>query len=490
MLRTRRARQALTQMGVFLLGLVFSCLMLLVPGPTSATVPAEPPLPMTAMEANGQYARIPDWSKITFHTLPPILSDGEFIAPSELNQTVDYDLSRRWQAGQTADSYLKLGDFQTTLYPQILNLDTIAQATQLNLDRVALSAFEMAAWQTIADWVTALPGLGNYPLREVPPIAALIQGSIDAKTLKNSAEGRVGEILHTHPELEPLRLGQLGEQLNQFAITDIPGLQQVPLQNLAGWKNSSIAGVPGLANLSFSQMPNPIQLAGMLARVDVIYGPAERDRRNTISGSHETGFQVPCQENCAYAELAGAAPLYGKQWISGKYQMVKGGFGILGAVNGGKEPTGRHPFGDVFKVSIWDVDEASGTLSTVLHFRICQRGLPDLGCTPYFLGPIPFLNYREKELIFTGLLDDQGGASSPASIPEGVIERATAMGIPAAALPGYERSDLGPGDGNLCGEGPGGVNFKSLAAAFSTIEGNYHSVGSFVCDVMAIADED
>jgi hypothetical protein len=160
---------------------------------------------------------------------------------------------------------------------------------------------------------------------------------------------------------------------------------------------------------------------------------------------------------------------------------VTGGFGVLSAVNDGKEPTGRHPFGDSFKVSIWDVDEAKGTVSTALHFRICKRGLPDLGCTPYFLGPVPFLNYREKDPIFVGLLDAQGGASSNASIPEGVMERAKAKGIPTQALP---RDDpiQSSGTGTLCGEGLGGVDFDALASAFSGIEGNYGSVGSFVCD--------
>ena len=227
-------------------------------------------------------------------------------------------------------------------------------------------------------------------------------------------------------------------------------------------------------------MPNPVQATGMIGTVDVVYGTAERDRRNTISGSDREGFQVPCKENCAYVELAGAPSLYGKQWISGKYQRVKGGSGVLGAVNGGKEPTGRHPFGDVFKVSIWDVDESTGTVSTALHFRICKRGLPDLGCTPYFLGPVPFLNYHEKEPIFTGLLDNQGGASSVASIPEGVIERAKANGIPTEALPGYSEAPFT--DGGICGIGTGNVDFKALAAAFSSIEGNYNSAGSFVCD--------
>ena len=89
--------------------------------------------------------------------------------------------------------------------------------------------------------------------------------------------------------------------------------------------------------------------------------------------------------------------------MSGKFQKVKGGFGILGNLNGGKEPTGRHPFGKAFKQVIWDVDEASGSITTAMFFRICKRGgFIDLGCSPYFLGPVPFFTYHEMDPIILG----------------------------------------------------------------------------------------
>ena len=319
-------------------------------------------------------------------------------------------------------------------------------------------------------------------MNQVPAIAALLGQELPGTPGFNpSSDSTIAEILSANPQLGQLSLGQLGQKLDQFSIADIPNLQNVPLQNLANWENSLISEVPGLGNVPLAQMPNPVQATGMIGIVDVVYGTAESDRHNTISGSYREGFQVACKENCAHVELAGASSLYGKQWISGKYQKVKGGSGVLSAVNGGKEPTGRHPFGDVFKVSVWDVDESTGTVSTALHFRICKRGLPDFGCTPYFLGPVPFLSYHEKEPIFTGLLDPQGGASSDASIPEGVIDRAKAMGIPAEALPDYQEATFSD-DSGICGTGAGNVDFKALAAAFSRIEGNYDSAGSFVCD--------
>jgi hypothetical protein len=453
-----------------------ACWLMLVM-PAVAEIAPEYPFPITSIESGEQFARIPDWSQITLRSLPPIQEEGEFAATADVNNAAGYDLSRTWKAGQTADQYLKLGDLQTSFYPQIFNLYSIGQITNTDIQKVALSALESAAWQRIDDLVAAIPGLGNYPIQQMPPIEALLK---KAATPSFNPNNNLAQLLQAQPQLGQLNLGELGKGLDNFAIADIPGLQNIPLQNLANWENTKISGVPGLSDVPLSQMPSPINATGMIGTVDVVYGAKERDRTNTISGSHEEGFQVACKENCAHVEMAGSPALYGKQWISGKYQRVKGGSGVLAAVNGGKEPTGRHPFGDAFKVALWDVDESSGQTSTALFFRICKRGIPDLGCTPYFLGPIPFLNYSEKQPMFTGLLDDQGGGTSEASIPEGVIDRARALGIPASALPGGDSDFLG--DGSLCGDGGGDVDFNALAKAFSGIEGGYSSVGSYVCD--------
>jgi murein DD-endopeptidase MepM/ murein hydrolase activator NlpD len=471
----------------FLVGLILSFLLVLLPLPGAARdIATEPAMPLTTIEADGQFARVPNWSQISFSSLPPILSDGSFTAPPEVNQLLGYDLSRSWQAGDRADQYLKLGDFQTSLYPQLFNLETLGQMANFDPSQIALDALQMMAWQKIDDLVTAIPGLGSYQVDNVPPIAALLEDKLAGSQFPSSpgwdpdaigTSSTIAEVLSAQPELGQLSLGEL-ENLNQFSLSDIPDLTNIPLQSLNDWGNSLIAGVPGLADLPLDQMPNPIETLGLIGIVDVVYGPSETDRRNTISGSQQVGFSAACQIDCGYAELAG--PLYGKQWISGKYQEVEGGFGVLKSVNGGKEPTGRHPFGNAFKVALWDTDESTGTVTTALFFRICYRGVPDLGCTPYFLGPVPFLSHRETEPIFVGLLDGLGGASVPAAIPAGVLEKARQWGIPEAALTGGNQGLAG--GGSLCGEGPGGIDFEALAAAFSSIEGNYSSVGSFVCD--------
>jgi murein DD-endopeptidase MepM/ murein hydrolase activator NlpD len=458
---------------VFLAGLL-CCLVWLLPVEWATAQD----IPTTLVESEGQYAAVPDWSQITFSTLPAILSDGGFDAPADVSEMLGYDLSRTWQAGDRADTYLKLGDFQNSLYLQVFNLYTISQISGFDLSQVALSSLELSSWQTIDDLITAIPGLGNYQVEDVVPIASLLKGKILMTPEWNSNVddvATIADILSVNPELGQLSLGELN--LDEFSLADIPDLTNVPLQNFNEWGNSAIAGVPGLADVPLDQMPNPLDVFGFIATIDVVYGTAESDRTNTISGSQQAGFTADCQTNCAHAELTGNASVHGKQWVSGQYQEVEGGFGVLKVVNGGKEPTGRHPFGNAFKVTVWDTDESTGSVSTALFFRVCYRGIPDLGCTPYFLGPVPFLSYHEKDPIFIGLLDAQGGASDPASIPEGVMEAARKWGIPESDLAG----DRAQGSGSLCGAEAGGVNFEALAAAFSSIEGNYGSVGSFTC---------
>lgn len=272
---------------------------------------AESLLPMSSIAWNGQYARIPDWSKITLRSLPPIQTNGAFSSP-EASQAVGYDLARSWKAGQTADQYLKLGDLQTSLYPQLFNLDSIAQLTGFDVNQTALSTLKVIAWQTLDDLIAAIPELGNYSIQQLPPIQALL-----AKKSVN-LNATLAEVLQNQPELGQLTLGSLGKQLEQFAIADLPGLPMIPLQNLKNWENSKIAGVPGLAEVPLAQMPNPLNATGVIGIVDIVYGTKERDRTQTISGSDQQGFQVSCKINCAHVELTGDAALQGKQWISGQ----------------------------------------------------------------------------------------------------------------------------------------------------------------------------
>lgn len=149
------------------------------------------------------------------------------------------------------------------------------------------------------------------------------------------------------------------------------------------------------------------EFPGFLGIVDIIYGTAETRRANTITGSDLLGFKFPCLDECAYIELAGVGNVYGKQWISGKYQKVLGGTGALGALYNFLEPTGRFPLSPEFKFVLWDVDESEGSAEFRVFFRACNPA--PINCTPYVLPPggIPIGTLYEKDLIFLGIVEPE-----------------------------------------------------------------------------------
>ncbi|NJM97953.1 MAG: M23 family metallopeptidase, partial [Phormidesmis sp. RL_2_1] len=85
----------------------------------------------------------------------------------------------------------------------------------------------------------------------------------------------------------------------------------------------------------------------------------------------------------------------------------------------------------------------------------------------------------EGATILTGVKDGKGGVTEPVEAPEGWKGLRPAMPKELQALVDRNRPKGLSGGFSLCGEGPGGVNFQSLAVAFSSIEGNYNSVGAY-----------
>ena len=356
----------------------------------------------------------PNWAQITLRSLPNILESGSFEAPGDLVQELGYDPSRIWEAGQSADQYMFLGDFQDSFQLQRFSLYEITALVGLDVDALRLADLALVTWQTVGDLIEAIPDLANRQLQEVKPIADLLTGTA-------SPQDTIAEVLQEQA-IADLSLGEL--DLEQYDLTSIPGILETPLENFRDWQQTVIEDIPGLAEVPFSSFPNPIAEQGVVVgMVDIVFGPAESDRKNTISGSYVEGFNVPCDNDCAHLEMGQPQLVEGTQWISGKYQQVRGGRGVLSRVNGGLEPTGRHPFGNAFKVVVLETDEASGTAETGLYFRMCARSaFVDLGCTPYFIGPIPWLPVQEEGTMFLGQV--QEGLSSTAA-----AEVAAAKGI-------------------------------------------------------------
>ena len=423
-----------------------------------------------------QNTQLPDWNQITFSNLPGILGSGFFEATSEVVEKLDYDPSRSWTAGQTPDQYTKLGDFQDAFKLQDFNLQTIAAKVGLDLSGINLKQFGPMNLQTLGSLVEAIPSLLELPIQAVKPVLDLLSSQL---TSEFNPSQTIGQLLQQTPILGQLEFSKL--PLDKYGLDSIPGLNSTAIGAFKDWQGVNIDQIPGLSDVPFSQFPVPANPVGAdVGIVDIAFATPEQQRSSTISGSDVEGFNVRCDRDCAHVELSGNAKVLGKQWISGKYQEVRGGHGVLSAVNGGKEPTGRHPFGDAFKVVVWDTSEPEGTMTQALFFRICIRsGLVDLGCTPYFIGPVPWLSYRETDPIFLGSVNVQSSSS--------VSTLTGAKDTPGSST--FGNQDL---SGNLsflrspktfdCKKQQQGVVLDAFSSAVSNIEGNYDSVGAYVCD--------
>ncbi len=342
---------------------------------------------------------IPNFNQLTFDSLPSASEDGAVTVPTHILEKLDDNPARTWQKGQPIETFLKLGDFQDSWKLQLLSLQNIEQATGQSLADYPLDSFELLSQQTLGTLVDIVPGLKNKKLSQVPLFKDLLtQNGYQTSQVLNEP---IGSLTERFNSLRQLSLNQL--DLSQYRFNDLEGLTSVPLQNFTGWQNSLIASIPGLSFVPFVNFPNPPMLSGGgVAKIDWILSEVEQPAQTTISGSDRLGYNVPCQKQCAHIELADNPLVAGQQWVSGKFQSVEGGHGVLKSLFGGQEPTGRHPFGNGFKVVLWDVDEVNGKVNTAWFFRICQRGLINLGCSPYGIGPIPAFSYQEKDWIFLG----------------------------------------------------------------------------------------
>ncbi|MBD2414669.1 hypothetical protein FACHB389_05390 [Nostoc calcicola FACHB-389] len=350
--------------------------------------------PVATKYVNG--APTPDWSSITFKNMK-FGGAGSVEFPNIKNPGMKE--TRIWSAGQSLAEVMELGDFEATEFNiEDFTLEDIASITGINLKNLKLSDFETLNWQTLEDLAEAIPNLEDSEVGAIPPIQELVT----KVTGSTASYQTVGEVLDNYPELGEVELGKY-IKLDKYKLTSIPGIQDAQLKDFTNWQNTTISKVPGLADVPFDQFPSvPIPDVSFIGKVDLPLGSLESGRWKSISGSYQAGFNVPCEKKCGHIEVSGSDTVTGAQWMSGKDQNVKGGFGILGSLNGGKEPTGRHPFGKSFKQVIWDINEADGSITTAMFFRICKRGWVDLGCSPYFIGPVPFFTYREIDPIILG----------------------------------------------------------------------------------------
>ncbi|NJO64126.1 MAG: hypothetical protein HC836_39915 [Richelia sp. RM2_1_2] len=345
----------------------------------------------TLPSEEGSLILLPEWERISFNQMPAIQNGGSI----KVN-----GLAREWNAGDTPDKYLTLGDIDEALKPQLFSLANITNNNDANT--FTLETFPLLGEQFIQHLADIIPNLGQTKISEIPPIAALLKAESSQININTS----LINLLSQNPTLGKLKLNQI--DLSKYTISDIPNLDAVQLSNFKGWENTLIKDIPGLNALPLATYPLPLTESGnTVARIDFIWGTDEKRRQRTVSGSDVTGFSVPCEEQqCPHIELDDLensgrnlrGKFEGSSWISGKYQKVEGGWGCLKSVNGGKEPTGRLPYGSAFKVVVIEPSEKTDTVDTALFFRFKNA----CGVTPYFIGPAPFFTHEVNSPIFIG----------------------------------------------------------------------------------------
>jgi hypothetical protein len=431
---------------------------------------------------------LPNWDQISFNELPRIDQAGA-INGQQWTSQLGYDISRSWQAGSRLPEILKLGDISPALQAELLSGDAIGQRTSTDVNGASLSSFPLANWQTLRHLVEVVPELGQKTAAEVLPIKELLQqkANLDQLSLDQPLSALV-----QNDAIGQLHLDQI--DTSSFKVGDIPNLSSVQLAQFEKWGNAFINQVPQLQNLPLNRYPKSVTTIGStVMRIDMIYGSTENQRTNTISGSYQQGFSVPCTiRDCAYLELddmetsgrTQRSSLEGKQWISGRYQQVEGGFGVLGQLNNGKEPTGRHPYGDVFKVVVLEPNETNDTVNTALYFRICQRSPVDLGCTPYFIGPVPFFSYRVNAPLFVGELNIQQSSGESSEPTNATRPSATATGNASRKSPFDGRSFIQANPDCFNNGSPTAIaDVNRLQSAIASLEsaGNTQAIGPYVC---------
>jgi hypothetical protein len=325
----------------------------------------------------------------SFNDMEPIQTHGSFSAPGW--GTV------AWTPGTRPEQLFTVGMFQDSFGFQNLSLTQIGEITGQSVTNATLSSFGPVQNLTVSQLVSIIPQLGQLPVSMSPPIQALAQqqgvdtegGSIVIKAISPLVRGTIS---------------QLGDELTQYAIAQIPGLEDIALQQIPDWADAQIADIPGLSSIP---LINPFSLKDYFVPFDIPFGMSpckvskecrEFNIDNTASGNWRN-LSIPCVGGpCSHIEVTRRGGDTNKiRWVS-KEHKVRGGNGFLCK----NEPTGRFPFGKNPKVVVEDIDEQTGKVEFALYFSISGPfGAESAHCFGPF--PMPFWGKRkEGQLVLFG----------------------------------------------------------------------------------------
>ena len=351
-----------------------------------------------------EIALFPDWSNFSLSDLGQIQQEGEFTVSSDVIEEIGYDPSRSWSAGDRIEDIITLGDLKDTLAPQKYSIEDIYRI--LSREQLEGRSTFRENPEKVRSYIPPELTLANYPLSGKQTIETLAKEDEELANSRASGIAPVADLLSENGYEEKLdkSLEELSQDsdianlsldsidLQEYNISSVDSISNADIEDLEGWENVPVSKIPGLSELPLSEYPNPIRTEiTFIGRIDFVWGEAEVNKTQTISGSKIDGFNVPCRNNCAHLELDDIenfgekvkGSFEGSQWIAGKNNWVNGGTGCLA---GGREPTGIHPFGDTFKAVLWDTDESTDMGVVTMFFNIKTN----CGDSAYFVGPVPF----------------------------------------------------------------------------------------------------
>ena len=255
----------------------------------------------------------PDWTKITFGSLPALDSASTAVLEDvNLQNQMGYNPSRSWLPGTSLMDVVKVGD----LYQFGLGSKTVGSflgGTDPN--QVSLGALSALNNVSLSGLVQAIPGLGNIPVSAFPLAQSVLSGQLSSapaqavqlasnyfpeinqflkanpalanlpmgQILQGNWEGALsqglktglGQLTKAVPQLANLPLGNIvsdlstgnysgalsagvragGQYLLSEAIKDVPQLSNLPLGTLVDLNKFSLASVPGLTQTAISNIP-------------------------------------------------------------------------------------------------------------------------------------------------------------------------------------------------------------------------------------------
>ncbi|MEM1278530.1 MAG: hypothetical protein AAGG53_00630, partial [Cyanobacteria bacterium P01_H01_bin.152] len=266
-----------------------------------------------------------------------------------------------------------------------------------------LDQFELLKRQTLRTLIQAAPSLLNESIEDVPPIQDLVLGVNPSLVVDQLT---VEDILTQVPEFGDISLGYLA--LNQYTLEDLPGIEIAPFQAFASWQEAAIEEVPWLQYVNWWSFPERVKLDGAIAITSVVTEAGESAVHGDADADTD-GSSLQVQLDSFKDDLL---PL---TWQIGATQTGGLGGGERAQINDGQEPLGVTAFGGVFNIVPHAVTPTG--FQTVLYFRSCRSQGENVTCSPYGIGPIPFIPYEVGSNIFLGQVTFDSLAPEPEPEP-------------------------------------------------------------------------